>query len=262
MLKLHKSDGGILDWTPTILNMPIPTCTFLWHFCYLRLCHGSVPGDFLLCTTISLSKGNTNKTISGNYRGITLSSVFGRLIDILILLRYSDVLGSCNLQFGFKAKRSTAMCSMVLKEVISYYVNNGSSVFCVFLDATTAFDRVQYCSLFDKLLTRNVDPLFWELWSTSTHGVYSHNFPVINGVKQGGILSPVLFCVYSDEMFLALRQTHVGCFMGSWSAASAASDQMREHWNSALAGQVFFFLVLHGSATSPVISARPLAPKS
>jgi len=30
------------------------------------------------------------------------------------------------------------------------------------------------------------------LWN----GVYSHNFPVINGVKQGGILSPVLFCLY------------------------------------------------------------------
>ena len=76
--------------------------------------------------------------------------MFGRLIDLLILQRYSDVLGSCDLQFCFKAKRSTAMCSVVLKEVISYYVNNGSSVFCVFLDATKAFDRVQCCSVFDK----------------------------------------------------------------------------------------------------------------
>ena len=142
------------------------TTSFCLLFCLLAfllsaiVCHGSVPDDFLLSTTIPLPKGNTNKTISGNYRGITLSSVFGRLIDVLILLRYWDVLGSCDLQFGFKAKRSTTMCSMVLKEVISYYVNNGSSVFCVFLDATKAFDKVQYCSLFDKLLTRNVDPLF------------------------------------------------------------------------------------------------------
>jgi len=48
------------------------------------------------------------------------------------------------------------------------------------------------------------------------YGVYSQNFPVVNGVKQGGILSPVLFCVYIDELLLALRQTNVGCFMGSW----------------------------------------------
>ena len=51
---------------------------------------------------------------------------------------------------------------MVLKEAISYYVNHGSSVFCVFLDVTKAFDRVQYCSLFDKLLNRNVDPLYFQ----------------------------------------------------------------------------------------------------
>ena len=68
--------------------------------------------------------------------------------------------GFCDLQFGFNAKQFTAMCSMVLKEVISYYVNNGSSVFCVFLDATKAFDRVQYSSFFHKLLDRNIDPLF------------------------------------------------------------------------------------------------------
>jgi len=123
------------------------------------VCHGSLPDDVLLCTTIPVPKGNANRTISDNYRNITLSSVFDRMIDLLILYRYLDVLGSCDLQFGFKAKRSTAMCSIVLKEAISYYFNNGSSVFCVFLDATKAFDRVQYCSLFDKLLDRNINPL-------------------------------------------------------------------------------------------------------
>ena len=48
------------------------------------------------------------------------------------------------------------------------------------------------------------------------NGVYSLNFPVVSGVTQNGILSPVLFCVYIDELLLALRQTNVGCFKGSW----------------------------------------------
>ena len=66
-------------------------------------------------------------------------------------------------------------------------MNHSSSVFCVFLDATKAFDRVQYCSLFDKLLDRNVDPLFLrimvnictgQLVKVLWNGVYSQNFPV------------------------------------------------------------------------------------
>jgi len=53
------------------------------------------------------------------------------------------------------------------------------------------------------------------LWN----GAYSQNFPVVSGVKQGGILSPVLFRVYIDELLLALRQTKmldVLWAVGSW----------------------------------------------
>jgi len=39
-------------------------------------------------------------------------------------------------------------------------------------------------------------------------------------------------------------------------------DERALKQNSALAGQAFFVLVLQGSATSRVISAGPLAPKS
>jgi len=121
--------------------------------------HGSVPNDFLSSTAVPIPKGrNVNLTDSTNYRGISLSSVLGKLFDLIVLCRYSDYLESCELQFGFKPKRSTAMCSMILKEAISYYSHNNSSVFCVFLDATKAFDRVNYCKLFRLLMERNMPP--------------------------------------------------------------------------------------------------------
>ena len=34
---------------------------------------------------------------------------------------------------------------------------------------------------------------------------------IFNGVKQGGVLSPVLFTVYLDELLLRLRESRMGC---------------------------------------------------
>ena len=43
-----------------------------------------------------------------------------------------------------------------MKEAIEYYVNNGSPVFCTMLDATKAFDRVQYVKLFNILVDKDM----------------------------------------------------------------------------------------------------------
>ena len=47
------------------------------------------------------------------------------------------------------------MCSMLAEEAISYYVHNNSQVSLVFLDATEAFDKAEYCKLFNLLLDKN-----------------------------------------------------------------------------------------------------------
>jgi hypothetical protein len=39
-------------------------------------------------------------------------------------------------------------------------------------------------------------------------------FSAVNGVKQGAVLSPVLFCVYLDGLLMTLSKAGVGCFIG------------------------------------------------
>ena len=43
----------------------------------------------------------------------------------------------------------------------------------------------------------------------------SESFTVMNGVKQGGVLSPVLFTVYTDGLLLRLQESGIRCVMRS-----------------------------------------------
>jgi len=48
------------------------------------------------------------------------------------------------------------------------------------------------------------------LWA----GIVSDYFPVSNGVKQGGVICPILFCVYIDDLLMRLSSSGVGFYLG------------------------------------------------
>jgi len=236
-LKPGKHDGHSGISSDPIIN----ACNELFvHIAFLLTAsatHGSISDDLAISTVIPIPKGkNLNYTDSSNYRGITLSSIIGKIFDLVILDRYSDLLITSDAQFGFKRGSSTAMCSMVLKETLEYYRNNGSTVYCVMLDATKAFDRVDYCKLFLQLKARNLPPIIirflmnlytCQVARVAWNGAYSRDFHVDNGVKQGGVLSPVLFCIYMDSLLSKLKEAKHGCFIGDlYVGALAYADDL------------------------------------
>ena len=236
-LKSHKNDGS----TDLSSDHIIHACDDLHvHTALLFnaiLVHGSLPNDFLYSTIVPIPKGrNVNVADSANFRGIAVCSVFGKLFDNIVLQQFSDSFHTSQLQFGFKAKSSTNLCTFVLKEAMSYYVKHQSSVFCTFLDATKAFDRINYCKLFRLLLKRDLPASVVRMLlfvytnnfvRVSWCGLFSEYFLATNGVKQGGVLSPVLFCVYLDELLVSLSKANVGCFLGnSYVGALAYADDL------------------------------------
>jgi len=91
---------------------------------------------------------------------------------------------------------------MILKEVFAYYAAHGGSLYCTMLDATKAFDRVENCKLFNGLLRRVIPGVYIRLLlnmytnhvtRVSWNGICSRPFVVGNGVKKGGVISPILF---------------------------------------------------------------------
>ena len=99
----------------------------------------------------------------------------------------------------------------MLIETIQYYDENGrQSLYVLFLDARKAFDRVCYSELFNILLDKKVCPRIEQLlgymylnqaccvkWNSKN----SSDFTVSNGVKQGAVISPILFSTYMDILF-------------------------------------------------------------
>ena len=83
--------------------------------------------------------------------------------------------------------------------------------------------------LFHKLLERGLPPpilRFLSCWYQSQHmrvkrgSALSDGFGVSNGVRQGSVLSPVLFAVYLDGMLVELSSSGVGCYWGCMFAGS------------------------------------------
>ena len=86
---------------------------------------------------------------------------------------------------------STTLCSFKVAETIQYYKSQGSNVYMLSLDATKAFDRVQYSKLFNRLIEKEVCPLMirfiLNVYITSTavvswNNTQSESFNIKNGV--------------------------------------------------------------------------------
>ena len=116
-----------------------------------------------------------------------------------------DYLMTSELQYGFKEHGITIMCSTFLVETVDYYVSNNSSVYVLLIDASKAFDRLCHSKLFNVLGTYNVCPLvrrlLYNIYSRSEMHVqwnssHSTPFSLHTGVKQGGVLSPILFSIH------------------------------------------------------------------
>ena len=200
----------------------------LLSLCFtLCLVYGYLPPAMIETTIVPIVKNKSgNLSDSSNYRPMSLATIVSKMFESVLLFKCAEYLSTSDIQFGFKSSHSTDIHVRIytLKEFIDYYKTRGTTVYVTFLDASKAFDRIVHWFLFYKMIKKSV-PLFiiklLVFWYSRQRvfvrwgNTCSTSFCDTNGVKQGGIMSAMLFNLYMDDLSVTLNCSGIGGHIGT-----------------------------------------------
>lgn len=173
---------------------------------------GVIPNDWLRSTFIPLPK-KQNAHLCKDYRLISLMShflkLFLRVLHTRLYRRCEEVSGDS--QFGFKSGFGTREAIFSLQMLIQNCLDQRKDVFICFIDYEKAFDNVRHDLLLRYLEDLGLDDkdvriirnLYWNQTAEVRLpcGSETEEFSIKKGVRQGCILSPMLFNLYVERAF-------------------------------------------------------------
>jgi hypothetical protein len=145
-----------------------------------------------------------DKTDYNNYHGIFLLSTAYNILSNILLARLTpyvnEVIGDD--QCGFHRNRSTTGQIFYIRQMLEKEWEYNGTVHQLFIDFRKAYDSVKGEVLYNillefgipKKLVRLIKMCLNEAYSKGSVGkLLSGKFPILNGLKQGDALSPLLF---------------------------------------------------------------------
>ena len=163
--------------------------------------------DFCDALIVSLFKNKGSKSDCGNYRGISLLSIAGKIFARVILNRLITV-SEQNLpeaQCGFGPGKSTVDMIFAMRQLQEKCIEQNMRLFFVFIDLTKAFDTVNREALWTVLKHIGCSPKFLSMirlfhddmtGQVLSNGNVTEAFAISNGVKQGCVLAPIAFNIF------------------------------------------------------------------
>ena len=207
----HMSKGKAADRDGVLLEM------FLFGGDDMLLCLTEIFNDMLQTGDLPpnwresfftlLHKGG-DAADPNNWRPIAILSITYKIFARVIFNRIRSDLDAhqSEEQFGFRKNRSTSDALIVAESIISKSLEFNEDLWLVSVDLRKAFDRVEQAALFKSLHAQGL-PLGYSKIIRSIYkgqvGIVGADmrFPITRGVRQGDVLSPLLFnCVLEDAM--------------------------------------------------------------
>ena len=157
---------------------------------------------------------NGDRSKTDNYRGISLLSVVSKVFSNILYKRLYNWIEKngkiSNEQAGFRRNFSTIDHIFTLVSLIRHRMQtNKGKVYVAFIDYHKAFDNVNKENIWKKLKEIGVSTKLLNMLkamyksvraSVRWNGIISEPFDCPKGLKQGCILSPLLFSLLIDEV--------------------------------------------------------------
>ena len=154
-----------------------------------------------------------DSSIVSNYRGVSFMNAIAKLLMSVLNERLSRWVENNKImsefQAGFRKNFSTVDNLYNLAAIVHLKFNEKKKVYALFVDLKAAFDKIPRKLLMFKLRSLGLSSKFVnfveEMYKSTASVVWngselSERFNTLSGVKQGCILSPLLFTLYLNDI--------------------------------------------------------------
>ena len=185
----------------TTADMLLPLLQRIWT-------EGEIPTDWKKGHLVKLPKKG-DLGLCKNWRGIMLQSVPSKILTRIILERLKDAIEERLRpeQAGFRKDKSCTDQIATLRIIIEQSLEWNSTLYLNFIDFQKAFDSVDREVIWKLLQHYGIPPVFinliQQLYDNATcqvihNGKLTESFNVKTGVRQGCLLSPMIFLMVVD----------------------------------------------------------------
>ena len=178
---------------------------------------GIIPQGFKDVSIVPIFKKKGDHRDCGNYRGISLLAIAGKIMAKIVQDRLSKLAEGIltESQCGFRRERSTIDMIFALRQIQEKAVEQYRELYVVFIDFRKAFDTVDMLMLWKVLEAFGCPPRLVKITREFHDGTKgrvsvgneeSDDFRVSHGTKQGCVLAPTLFSIFLTVVLLILHE--------------------------------------------------------